>query len=131
MLAAVYPSNDTVCIDERCAGKLSRVLQLRRSPVLTKTCRAIFFPALCQSRVTKEPKQIVVFESHCFIRALVRVFQTSRCIAELPTKARGFIGRAHYNESHRDARVFEVLLNLAQLRERLAEKRSTDVPEPH
>ncbi len=54
-----------------------------------------------------------------------------RAAGESRAETRGFLGRPHYYEAHADAGLIERLIELAQLRERFSEERSTNMPQPN
>lgn len=76
-------------------------------------------------------EQVEVFEAHRFVRPLFGVAETPVGIAEaraIVTRVRRACDR---DETYCDAGVFELVFDLAQLRERFTEEGSTDVPQPY
>lgn len=131
MPPAIHPADKSVAVDRRGAGKLRGIFQTRRAPVLPETrCRVFFAPRL-QSAIREEVQQIEIFEPHGFVARFVRICNATVRIAE--TRAERFreFGRTDYDEPDVDAGGFEERVDLAQLRERFTEERSTDVPQPY
>ena len=131
MNPAVQPAYVTVAIEERRARQLRRVFHSRRAPVLAKAGGPVLPTAFAQRTVGKEPQQVVVPEPHGRIRALFGVRDAARGIAEARAKFARQFRRANHDEAHGNTGSIELAFDLAQLRERFTEKRSTDVPKPN
>ena len=86
---------------------------------------------LAESAVAEHSPKIVTCEPHRFVRLFLRIAQTPRWIAEASAEFVREFGRTDNDEAHVDARSFEFRFEIAQLRERFAEKRSADVAQPH
>lgn len=130
MHAPMQPANDAFAIEERRAGQLRGVFHPRRAPILPESRGLIDFAAFAQRAIAEEPPEIVVFQAHGLVRTLSRIRNALRRIAETRTEFPSQFLRPNHDKAHGDAGRVELVFDLAQLRERFTEKRSTDVPQP-
>ena len=131
MLPAMQPADDPLCIDYSGTGKLRRIGELGRAPVLPEAGGFIRLPAAPQIFVGEATKQIVILQTHRKIAFLAGIRDGARRIAELRSKGFGLFCGADHDEPHVDAGASKLPVELAQLRERFTKERSTNVPQPH
>ena len=131
MRASMQPANSSRSIDDRRTGQLRDVLDLRRAPILRETRGLVLGSPLLQRAIGEELEQVDGVETHRTIRAFVLVADAQRSCILLRAELFGFCLRTDRDEADRDAPSVVLVVELAQLRERLSEKRSTDVPQPN
>lgn len=127
MRRAVDPPDRTYRVDDRGARQLCAVSKLRRTPILRETGRVVFCAPFRQSAIGEEPEQIVVLEPHRSIGTLVVIADAKPSRALLPAKCLSLCLGADRYEADGDIVVRVAAFELAQLRERFGEERSTDV----
>jgi hypothetical protein len=130
MLSAIDPADDAFLVDKGRARELCGVAQLRRAPVLSKTRCPVFGAATTQPGVTEETQQTEIAQPYRLVGALLGIGDALCAASKSRAETRSFLGRPHYYEAYADAGPIERLIELAQLRERFSEKRSTNMPQP-
>jgi len=130
MFAAVDPAHNPNRVEERRAGKLGGVADLRRAPILAKARGVVFEGAAAQIAIAQEMQQVEPFETHGRIRALAAVGDAAARLAKPRAELAGLLRRADDDEAHLHAGIAVLSVELAQLRERFTEERSTDVTQP-
>ncbi len=127
---AIDPGELSVRIDDRGARELRAVAHLRGAPVLRESGSRVLFSTRLQRRIGKELEEIVILETHRAVRGLRFVTDAERGRFLTAAEFLRFFLRSDRYESDGKATACRVIVGLAQLRERLLEKRSTDVSEP-
>jgi hypothetical protein len=130
MAPAVDPAQDAGRVDSGGTRQLPTVAQFGRAPVLRKAGSAVFATAFLQIVVGEKSEQREIGEAHGAIAALVFVADAARGRAVLPAKGVGFFLCADGDENDAQIGAIAGSVELTQLRERFAEKRSTDVAQP-
>lgn len=130
MCAAMHPANVSAGVDRGGAGELGGVAQFGCTPVLTETSGAILGAPALQIGIAEQPEQVELVETHGLVRSLIGIGQTSAGLTEPRAELGCFGWRSDHDETHRDPGAFEIVFELAQLRERFTKERSTDVPQP-
>lgn len=131
MLSAMYPTHDTVAIDERRARQLRGILHARRAPILPETRGFVFVAPFTQRAIGEETPKVVLLQAHRLVRAFFRVGDAAFRVPEARAKLAREFGRPDDHEAHGNPPIRELRFDLAQLRERLTEERSTDVAQPN
>ena len=127
MHAAVYPANDALRIGDCGTGQLGSVLKLRRAPILREARGFILMPTCFERGVGEELQKIIVAKTHRSIGSLRGIPKADGADAERRTKRLRFALGTNYNKAHRGMIRAVFFFELAQLRERFSEERSTDV----
>lgn len=131
MQAAVNPPYRAARVDDCGTRKLSPVLKFRRAPVLPEAGSFIFGASRAKCRIAKELQQVEIAQADRAVGALVGIADAEIRGVVFVAKSVRFLLRADRDEAHVDSGLYEVLAELAQLRERFRKERSTDVPQPH
>jgi hypothetical protein len=130
MNAAIDPAHDSIPIHDRGTGQLRGVIHDRRVHIQAKTRRIGFLPTYLKCGVDLELREIVLIEAHGRVRRLRFVRYASSGWIETAAELVDLRAIADADESHVDMERREIFVELAQLRERFTEERSTDVSQP-
>ena len=128
--AAVNPADDTVPVDDGGTRQLRGVRHDRRLHVQLEAGRVRFGPPELERRVRLQAREIVLLEPHRGVARFRRIGNAARRVAESAAERVRLRAVADDDEAHLDAQRRELRIELAQLRERLTEERSTDVSQP-
>lgn len=125
--AAVDVAHDLVRIDDRGARIACGIFETRRIPILAEARGLVLGTARDERAIGRERRQVEIVDPH-------RDVTRHRLITDadgvgIMTRAErfGFVAIADRDETDRDPRGRELRIELAQLRERLGKKASTDV----
>ena len=130
MDATVYPTQHAFAIDEGSSGVLSGVFDFRFVPVLDEAGRFVFCAAGGERGCRLEFCQIEIIQTHRFVGKHIDIADADRLGIMDRAELLGFLLRADRDRAYAHADCGEILVEFAQLRERLSEESSTDVPEP-
>ncbi len=130
MPAAIHPTQHAARVDRRRTRVLRRILNSGLGPILHETGRFILCAARVQGGSGLELGEIEVLETHSFVGPHIRVADASRACVVARAEFLGFGLRTDRNTADGNTAICELLVELAQLRERLGEEASTNVAQP-